>query len=288
MAAVTETETEVVAEIGSEYKYGFHDPEDYFFKSGRGLSRELVADDDPDSPFVYLDTATSRAGIFTYAKRLEDLQIGIVGLGGTGSYILDQVAKTRVKEIHLFDGDVLLSHNAFRAPGAASLVELNEQPKKVDYYVAKYSAMKRGIHAHAYPLKADNLHELHEMDFVFLSMEGGTTKRQIVEGLETLGKAFVDASLDVVEMGDGLGGTVQVTASTPTRREHLRDWVSFDEPTDDDLYSSNIQVADLNALNAIFAVIKWKKLFGFYTDRRQEMHSVYGTEANLLSNEAEP
>ena len=41
MAAVTETETQVVAEIGSDYKYGFHTPddaEDYFFKSGRGLS----------------------------------------------------------------------------------------------------------------------------------------------------------------------------------------------------------------------------------------------------------
>ncbi len=46
MAAVTETENQVVAEIGSDYKYGFHSPdaaEDYFFKSGRGLSPELVA-----------------------------------------------------------------------------------------------------------------------------------------------------------------------------------------------------------------------------------------------------
>jgi Fe-S cluster assembly protein SufB len=42
--AVTETETEVVRGIGSDYevKYGFHVPEDYFFKSGRGLSHELV------------------------------------------------------------------------------------------------------------------------------------------------------------------------------------------------------------------------------------------------------
>jgi Fe-S cluster assembly protein SufB len=36
-------ETEIVAEIGNDYKYGFHDPENYFFKSGRGLSPELVA-----------------------------------------------------------------------------------------------------------------------------------------------------------------------------------------------------------------------------------------------------
>jgi hypothetical protein len=35
------------------------------------------------------------------------------------------------------------------------------------------------------------------------------------------------------------------------------------------LYSSNIQVADMNALNAMFAVIRWKQHFGFYTDSEQ-------------------
>ncbi len=39
---MSKSETQVVAEIGSDYKYGFHVPEDYFFKSGRGLSAELV------------------------------------------------------------------------------------------------------------------------------------------------------------------------------------------------------------------------------------------------------
>jgi Fe-S cluster assembly protein SufB len=41
--AATTPETEVVAGIRSDYKYGFHEIEDYFFKSGRGLSAELVA-----------------------------------------------------------------------------------------------------------------------------------------------------------------------------------------------------------------------------------------------------
>ena len=42
--AQAETENEIVEGIGSDYgiKYGFHVPEDYFFKSGRGLSHELV------------------------------------------------------------------------------------------------------------------------------------------------------------------------------------------------------------------------------------------------------
>src|SRR5579883_2021229 len=43
-AQTAQTETEIVRGIGSDYaiKYGFHVPEDYFFKSGRGLSHELV------------------------------------------------------------------------------------------------------------------------------------------------------------------------------------------------------------------------------------------------------
>ena len=43
-ARVTLTESEIVQGIGSDYevKYGFNVPEDYFFKSGRGLSHELV------------------------------------------------------------------------------------------------------------------------------------------------------------------------------------------------------------------------------------------------------
>src|SRR5262249_44036996 len=41
---MTATETEIVQGIGSDYevKYGFKVPEDYFFKSGRGLSHELI------------------------------------------------------------------------------------------------------------------------------------------------------------------------------------------------------------------------------------------------------
>src|SRR5438477_1027550 len=41
---MAQTETEIVQGIGSDYaiKYGFSVTEDYFFKSGRGLSHELI------------------------------------------------------------------------------------------------------------------------------------------------------------------------------------------------------------------------------------------------------
>jgi len=43
---------------------------------------------------------------------------------------LDFIAKTPVREIRIIDGDEFLQHNAFRAPGAPTLDELRELPKR--------------------------------------------------------------------------------------------------------------------------------------------------------------
>ncbi len=60
------------------------------------------------------------------------------------------MAKTPAREIRLFDSDEFLQHNAFRAPGAASLEELRDAPKKVDYLKDIYTKMHRGIVAHPF------------------------------------------------------------------------------------------------------------------------------------------
>jgi hypothetical protein len=59
----------------------------------------ISPDVDDDSVFNYIDTASSRAGINIIGKKLELEKIAIVGLGGTGSYVLDLIAKTLVREI---------------------------------------------------------------------------------------------------------------------------------------------------------------------------------------------
>ena len=52
----------------------------------------------------------------------------------------------------------------------------------------------------------------------------------------------------------------------------------------DNDYSRNIQVAELNALNAALAVIKWKKFLGFYIDIEQEHSSYYQIDGNHIVN----
>jgi hypothetical protein len=65
--------------------------------------------------------------------------------------------------------------------------------------------------------------------------------------------------------------------------------MSFEDPDDDaNEYVRNIQVADLNMLNAALAVERWKKHFGFYRDEEGELSSLFTVEANQLLNEDKP
>jgi len=244
----------------------------------------IPTEEGDDSPFYYLDTASSRAEITSVSKKLEGKRIAIVGLGGTGSYILDLVSKTPVKEIHLFDGDHFLSHNAFRAPGAASLEELRKMPKKAAYFKAIYSKMHRGIVDHEAFASETNIEVVREMDFVFLAIDNGPTRKMLVQKLEDFGLPFIDVGMGVDLTDNVLGGILRVTASTQEKREHFRNRASFAEADDRGEYDTNIQIADLNALNAALAVIKWKKLFGFYRDLEQEHNSTYTIDGNHLIN----
>ena len=242
-------------------------------------------EDEGDGVFNYIDTASYRVGIGALSERLSQETVAIVGLGGSGSYVLDLVAKVPVKEARLFDGDEFLQHNAFRAPGAPSLEELRDVPRKVDYFKCIYSRMHRNIVAHPTFLRADNLHLLDGVTFAFLCMDAGEEKKAIIAKLEVIGASFVDVGMGLELNDNSLGGILRVTASTPEKRDHIHSGrICFTGGGADNLYSSNIQVADLNSLNATLAVIKWKKLRRFYRDVANEHHCTYTTDGNLLVN----
>lgn len=246
-----------------------------------------VAASPEQSVFEYLDTASSRAGICAVTDKLKSSRVAIVGLGGTGSYVLDLVAKTPVREVHLFDADTFLQHNAFRAPSAASLDDLTRRPSKVAYFRALYSRMRRGIVAHEEHVSEDNVEALLGFDFVFLCLDNGPAKKLIVDRLSAGAMSFIDVGIgvEIVPESLALWAICRVTTSTPDKRDHFSQRVSFADNDSDNPYDKNIQVADLNALNAALAVIRWKKLCGFYQDLEKEHNTTYTTSSNLLTSD---
>lgn len=244
----------------------------------------VVKTTDSESVFLYEDTASSRAGITAISDKLKKGKIAIVGLGGTGSYILDYVAKTPVQEIHLFDGDKFLQHNAFRTPGAFTVGDLETKSTKVAMMARVYSRTRRNIIPHEMFLSTDSVGDLACMDFVFLCLDNGESKRSIVKFLTESKILFVDVGMGLFIQDESVSGLIRVTTSLPERSDHLDTRITYSD-IGDGAYSQNIQIAELNALNAALAVIKWKKIWGFYADSESELNTVYGITTNMVTND---
>lgn len=247
----------------------------------------VIVSSDEDAVFRYWDTASTRVNILPISAKLASERIGIVGLGGTGAYILDLVVKTPVKEIHLFDGDTLLQHNAFRAPGAVSIEDLQEKPYKVDYYARRYGAMHSGIVPHCRYLTDDNISELSEFNFVFLCVDKGAVRQLVGSHLQTLGIPFIDVGMDLwmAPEGESILGTCRATLCTPEKSEHFSRRAYLAPNGEDDLYRTNIQVADMNALNAALAVLMWKQHRGFYQNLVKAFHTTYSINSHSLTRD---
>lgn len=236
-----------------------------------GRTGVIRPDRNTDSPFSYPDTASSRVGITAISQRFEGMKIAIIGLGGTGSYILDLVCKSPVMEIHLFDGDFFDSHNAYRSPGAATIEEVNSKYNKTDFFQNKYSCFHKGIVSNPVRIDESNLDIIEKFDFVFVSVDSGSSRGLISNHLTNKGVPFIDVGLGMSltgtnESDQSLTGICRATLITPEKSDHLSR--CLDTSNDhDDLYQSNIQVAELNSINASLAVLKWKQYVGALDDQ---------------------
>jgi hypothetical protein len=245
---------------------------------------KIIECSEEESVFHYLDNNSSRANINFINEKFKGLRIGIIGLGGTGSYILDFVAKTPVDEILLFDDDEFLLHNAFRAPGAPSIETLNERQKKVDYFASIYSKMRRGIIPNAEKITEQNIDLLKELSFVFVCIDSNSARGMIISYLKTFEIPFIDVGLGVEIVDDSLAAILRATLGTPSKLDHIPLRIGTIDTIDNE-YSSNIQIADLNGMNALMAVLKWKKFCGFYKDLKEEHHSTYTVNTGQLIND---
>ena len=112
-----------------------HDANPYTFR--------IVKSAVPESVFKFHDTLTSLAEISDLAARFKDDVIAVIGLGGTGAYVLDFIAKTPVREIRAFDQDLFCVHNAFRSPGRLTESELGQS--KAQVYGGRYGNLRKGL-----------------------------------------------------------------------------------------------------------------------------------------------
>lgn len=236
-----------------------------------------------ESPFHYMDTNSSRAGITGISGKLQGQKVAIVGMGGTGAYLLDFLAKVPLSEIHIYDGDEFMSHNAFRAPGAPTAEVLETGQSKVTYLTGIYSSMHKNIIPHNEKITKDNLSNLDAMDMVFIAVDSVNVRNLIAGYLIDKGKHFIDSGLGLDIRNNAIGGQIRLTAFEGGDPSYVKDAFGTQD-IEDDVYAANIQIAELNALAAILMVIKWKKSVGFYPDDALKENYVYNISSGIFLN----
>ncbi len=100
-------------------------------------------------------------------RLLQGLHVGVVGVGGTGSIVAEQLARLGVGELSLFDHDRLVESNVTRVYGSTVA---DAGRFKVDILKAHIERMGLGtvVHAHARPITEEaTARELRDCDIVF-------------------------------------------------------------------------------------------------------------------------
>jgi hypothetical protein len=154
----------------------------------------------------------------------------------------------------------------------------------VERFKRIYSVLRSGIIAHPRVISFDDAEELRDLTFVFLSVDTPSSHYDIGTLLMRLTIPFIDVGLcaNVVQSPTtSLIATVRTTFWKEGIPSPFGDDNSNSTAQEDD-YSSNIQIAELNALNATLAVIRWKKHLGYYQDWEGERISLYDSNVQSL------
>jgi hypothetical protein len=169
------------------------------------------------------------------------------------------------------------------SPGAMSKEDLEQKPSKVSFLQLQYEKLRDGIIAHEVFLDESNVHLLAGHDFVFLSLDQAAAKQTIIDYLVTQDIPFVDLGMGLTVVQNSLRGVLRKTLVTPENNSALAK-IAMGQATDEDVYAQNIQITELNALNAVQGVLAWKKWCGFYLSEDTIYNSNFIVDEEVLSN----
>ena len=239
-----------------------------------------------DTIFKVHDTLTSRAEITDLSAKFNDDIVAVIGVGGTGAYILDFLVKTPVREIRIFDLDPFHIHNAFRSPGQLQETEFGKP--KAEVYYSRYKNFRNGIKAKSKFVDISCSDEMNDVTFAFVCVDKGSSRAGIFDLLISKGIPFIDVGMGLNRKHGPINGTLRMTYYSAEHGSTMRNkGLAPLTDKEEDLYKTNIQIAELNAINACLAVIKFKQLRGFYCEELPRYHLLFEVQDFGVVSETE-
>ena len=222
-------------------------------------------------PFKIPNTFEARAALGPVQDRIREQRIAVIGLGGTGAYVLDLMAKTPVPEIHLLDADEVEWHTFMRAPGAPTTEEIASLRRnlltKVAYYHSKYASLREGIYPHAVRIDSPSMFgkflSSHPVDFAFVCIDQrkdcDSPRQDVVyEALSEAEIPFIDSGVSITLEDDTVRGAV-TTSFYAEGSEAWREAIPNARVEGNAPGYHNVQLPEVNALAASLAVMEWRR-----------------------------
>ena len=244
----------------------------------------------PD-PFHIPNTFEARAAIGPVQDRIRGQRIAIIGLGGTGAYLLDLIAKTPVSEIHLLDSDCVDWHTLKRAPGAPTAEEIElvraGSLLKVDYYHSKYAALRDGIHPHAVKVDGPSMFaeflSHHPIDYAFVCIdqltEGDSARQDAVYlAVTEAGVPFIDSGVSITVEDNAVIGSV-TTSFHDAGSVEWKDTIPNARLEGGAPGYRNVQLPEVNGLAASLAVMEWRRRTGQYVSESPSFFQKFRLES---------
>ena len=194
-----------------------------------------------DSVFKFHDTLTSRAEIADLSAKFKNDVIAVIGLGGTGVYVLDFLVKTPVREIRAFDRDPFHVHNAFRSPGRLETAEFGKT--KAEVYHSRYDNFRTGISVEPKLIDSSCSDNLNGVTFAFVCVDKGSSRSGIFDLLISKGIPFIDVGMGLNRKNDSLNGMLRATYYSVEHGQKVREkGLAEEADSQNDLYRTNIKL----------------------------------------------
>jgi len=115
--------------------------------------------------------------------------------------------------------------------------------------------------------------------FAFVCVDKGSARAEIFDLLIGLRIPFIDVGMGLNRKQGALSGTIRATYYAVSNAAEIRNMQLAEMADDpDDIYRRNVQISELNALNASIAMIRYKQVRGFYVDDSACYHLLMGVE----------
>jgi ThiF family len=143
-------------------------------------------------------------------------RFGIVGLGGGGSHIVQQLAHLGALHFRLFDNDVVENSNLNRLVGATA-ADAAEGRSKVAVMERVISALSTSANARSYEMRwQDDPEALRTCDVVFGCVDSFAQRRELEVACRRYLIPYIDIGMDVHQVGDAVPRIAgQVVLSMP-------------------------------------------------------------------------